>query len=73
MVPEAHNEETEELSSLDNEKEIQTKDYAVQSTLPCPRRFSKDHPPENILGNVNEGVRTRSRLREDMNVVITCH
>ena len=29
-------------------------------------RFSRDHPPNNILGNIDEGVRTRSRLREDM-------
>ena len=71
MVPIAHNEETEELSSSDNEKEIQTENYAVQSTLPHPWRFSRDHSPENILGNVNEGVRTRSRLREDMNVAST--
>ena len=48
--------------------EIQTKDYAMKSTLPRPSRFLRDHPPDNILGNIDEGVRTRSRLREDMNV-----
>ena len=45
MVLEAHIEEKEELSSSDNEKEIQTEDYAMQLTLPRPWRFSRDHPP----------------------------
>ena len=43
----------------------------VQSTLLRPRKFSRYHPPKNILGNIDEGVHTRSQLREDMNVAFT--
>ena len=71
MVPTSHTEEKEELSSSDNEKEIQIEDYEVQSTLSHPWRFSRDHPLDNILGNVDEGVQTQSRLREEMNVAFT--
>ena len=71
MVPVAHIEEKEELSSSNNEREFQIEDCAMQSTLPSPWRFSRDHPLENILGNIDEGVRTWTQLREDMNVVFT--
>ena len=43
----------------------------MQSTLSRPWRFSRDHPPDNILGNVDKEVLTQSRLREDMNVAFT--
>ena len=43
----------------------------AENNLLRPWRFLRYHPPENILGNVDEGVHTRSRLREDMNVAFT--
>ena len=65
------NERSDELSSSDDERKGQDADDTDQLTLPRPWRFKKDHPPTNILGTVNEGVRTHSRLREDMNVAFT--
>ena len=65
------NERSDELSSSDDERKGQDADDTDQLTLPRPWRFKKDHPSTNILGTVNEGVRTRSRLREDMNVAFT--
>ena len=64
-------ERNDELSSPDDEKKVQDADDTDHLTLPRPWRFKKDHPPTNILGTVDEGVQTRSRLREDMNVAFT--
>ena len=66
-------EKNEELISLDDEKKLQAADDTEHLTLPRSWRFEKDHPPANILGHVDEGVRTRSRLREDINVAFMSH
>ena len=63
-------EKNEELISSDDEKKVQATDDTEHLTLPRSWRFEKDHPPANILGP-NDGVRTRSRLREDINIAFT--
>ena len=64
--------ETEKDSySSDGEIQNQAEEATEPLTLPPPWRFTKNHPPANILGNIDEGIQTRSRLREDLNVAFT--
>ncbi|XP_019184819.1 PREDICTED: uncharacterized protein LOC109179781 [Ipomoea nil] len=39
---------------------------AQQNTLESDLRWLKDHPPNQVIGNVQEGVRTRASLHESM-------
>ena len=50
----------DELSSSENEKTTQSEDDTGQLNLPWSWRFTINHPSTNILGNVDEGVQTRS-------------
>ena len=68
IAPEA---ETKESYSLDDEKNDHNDVIAGQMTIPHPWKFTEDHPSANILGNVDEGIKTRSRFREDLNVAFT--
>ena len=43
----------------------------IDIPLPQPWRFSKAHPSTSVIGNVEDGVRTRSTLREEMNFAFT--
>ena len=63
--------ETKESCSLDDEKNDHNDVIAEQMTIPHRWKFTKDHPSTNILGNVDEGIKTRSRFREDLNVAFT--
>ena len=49
----------------------QTEEATEQLTVPHPWRFTKNHPSANILGSIDEGIQTRSWLREDRNVAFT--
>ena len=68
ITPEA---ETEESCPLDDAKSDPNDVVTGQMTIPHPWKFTKDHPSANILGNVDEGIQTRSRLRENLNVAFT--
>ena len=57
--------------SLDGEMQNQAEEATEPLTVPPPWRFTKNHPSANILGSIDEGIQTRSRLREDLNVAFT--
>ena len=71
IAPNTSENKMDEWSSSDNEKTTPSEDDTGQSNLPQSWRFTRNHPSTNILGNVDEGVRTRPRIREDMNVAFT--
>ena len=38
----------------------------VEEQLPVARRHQKDHPPEQIIGDVSTGVRTRKQIQNEV-------
>ena len=43
----------------------------IDIPLPRPWQFSNTHPSTSVIGNVEDGVKTRSTLQEEMNFAFT--